>query len=52
MDGKKYFDVRIDGEMCRISLDEGMDLVRRMDTNPYDLSDHELQCAQRVESFF
>jgi hypothetical protein len=52
MDGKKYFDVRIDGETYRVPLDEGMDLVQRMDATPYDLSDHELQCAQRFESFF
>jgi hypothetical protein len=52
MDGKKDFDVRIDGETYRVPLDEGMDLVQRMDATPYDLSDHELQCAQRFESFF
>ena len=52
MSGKKYFDVRTSDKTYRMSLDEGMDLVQRMDSNPYDLSSQELQCAQRFENFF
>ena len=52
MSGKKYFDVRTSGKTYRMSLDEGMDLVQRMDSNPYDLSGQELKCAQQFENFF
>jgi hypothetical protein len=52
MSEKKYFDVRISDMTYRMSLDEGMALVQRMDANPYGLSYQELQCAQRFENFF
>ena len=49
---KKYFAVRVSDKTYKISLDEGMGLVRRMDTDPYNLSDHEIQCAQSFENYF
>lgn len=52
MSEKKYFHVRTSDMTYRMSLDEGMALVQRMDANPYGLSYHELKCAQRFESFF
>ena len=52
MNEKKYFHVRISDMTYMMSLDEGMALVQRMDANPYGLSYHELQCAQRFENFF
>ncbi|MDG1936084.1 MAG: hypothetical protein P8I83_06685 [Paracoccaceae bacterium] len=52
MSGKKYFDVRTSAKIYRMTLEEGTDLVQRMDRNSYDLSSQELQCAQRFENFF
>ena len=52
MSRNKYFTVRVGDKTYRLSLDGGMKLVQRMDANPYDLSDYELQCAQRFENFF
>ena len=52
MNGKKYFDVSISDITYRMSLDDGMHLVHQMDVNPYNLSVHQLRCAQRFESFF
>ena len=35
-----------------MSLDEGMELVQRMDTNPYNLSLNEIECAEKFENYF
>ena len=52
MSVKKLFAVNVNNKTYRISLDEGMELVQRMDTNPYHLSLNEIACAEKFENYF
>ena len=49
---KKFFAVNVNNKTYRMSLDQGMELVQRMDTNPYNLSSNEIECAEKFENYF
>ena len=49
---KKFFAVNVNNKTYRMSLDQGMELVQRMDTNPYNLSLNEIECAEKFENYF
>ena len=49
---KKFFAVNVNNKTYRMSLDEGMELVQQMDTNPYHLSLNEIECAEKFENYF
>ena len=49
---KKIFAVNVNNKIYRMSLDEGMELVQRMDANPYHLTLNEIECAEKFENYF
>ncbi len=52
MTRKKVFLIRTNGNSYKVSLDEGMKLVQCMDTNPYSMSQQEIQFAESFEMYF
>tara|TARA_Y100001960_G_C14428683_1_gene706617 strand:+ start:353 stop:550 length:198 start_codon:yes stop_codon:yes gene_type:complete len=42
----RFFVVTLEGIKHRLSFDDGMYLLSQMDSNPYSLTDYEVECAR------